>query len=149
MVAEVGRPWRPLAWPRRSQYQHCMWCHWRRNAGTHEELWYTREATTMLSTLRVLYHPGLHLPTRSRDQPPSCTFSLHASRPWLIIARTPSHVPAICRLRVQTAAATREHPAAAAAAARATRSTSTIRTNTRHVGSGRAHSSQYTHDTVQ
>ena len=27
-VAEVGRPWRPLAWPRRAQYRHCMWCHW-------------------------------------------------------------------------------------------------------------------------
>ena len=32
MVAEVdGRPWRPLAWPRRAQYRHCVWCHWRRN----------------------------------------------------------------------------------------------------------------------
>ena len=31
VVAEVGWLWRPLAWPRRAQYRHCMWCHWRRN----------------------------------------------------------------------------------------------------------------------
>ena len=31
IVAEAGRHWLPLAWPRRAQHRYCVWCHCRRH----------------------------------------------------------------------------------------------------------------------
>ena len=35
--ASPCRSWWLPAWPRRAQYRHCVWCHWRRH-GTHYDL---------------------------------------------------------------------------------------------------------------
>ena len=61
-----------LAWPRRAQYWHCVWCHWRRHARGRSTMIFGKLAKLPLSIYRqtvcykriiyVLYHPGLHLP---------------------------------------------------------------------------------------